>query len=258
MPTMKNAWECHLFEVEQPITETVFKIGGFPVLLEDIEWPTCKACGKDMDFIAQIPLTAEMGMAGEYDMLYLFMCEGSLNERRHAICRRWDGTSGASLGLMQKGQEPRVVQPKGNIYPEYGARFVLYSEPDINTDWQDKPPEHCDLVRECTKIGGVPQWLMGDFSTACPLCGGKMRFAAQIGYEIEDYEKRKAFRDAAQDGLRRISAHYMGPNRHQDLVISLPDEPERHHLPFEDGLAYVFICEKQCSPTSVVFFFQAT
>lgn len=236
MYEFKPAFLCDLHRSSIPIETISLKFGGKPVLYQQINWPVCKCCGQDMDFLAQIPLRDPLVFSNNYWMAYIFMCPGKFDKRGWLECQTWDYASGANAVLLQRKDENRILDSHRNAYPDYRVELSPVEEPDFDTGSDldlDLEDEILELVHITTKIGGTPKWLQLSEISCCPKCGGKVKFVAQI--------------DAALDG-------------------PLPADTEKwsdenfkfFHFGGDDGLGYLFMCENECCPDCGFFMWQCS
>jgi hypothetical protein len=162
---------------------------------------------------------------------------------------------------------------------KHGIMFGLY---------QDDFTDAAELVGSHTKLGGVPYWVQNNDAVPCPKCGGEMDLIAQIDSEVVWPERnmhyvRRAFRYLmTQEGeeLRKQDKHILVRVDTDGYEFELvePDcerksggvtvignseivasQKIEEIFPFGGGgVAYVFKCRRECSPTSGVFLWQTT
>jgi|CXWK01.1.fsa_nt_gi hypothetical protein len=204
---------------EDPVTTPIFKLGGNPVFVSHIEQPACKHCGQNMDFIGQIRLDSPLQLSNRYQMAYVFMCLGQLDERGWLVCPTWESFSGANMVLLQMDRGLALVPGTDARYPDYRVALAATPEPDVDVSDSDLDEDLSMQVAWATKIGGVPAWVQNNETPHCPHCGKPMRFVAQI--------------DAEPDGPLPADQS-LWPN------VKLFD--------FGDvGIGYVFVCPGDCS-----------
>ena len=234
MMNYRDAYLCKLRRATEPVVTPTLKFGGAPVLFQDIMWPTCKFCGQELDFLAQIPLQEPLLLSKRYSMAYIFMCPGKFDEKGWLVCHTWEPNSGANLVLLQKWAVRSIRYPHSSDYPDYQAELKFVREAVVDTSLDsDLDEEILETVHESTKIGGTPLWLQSSEGPICPKCGGRMRFVGQLDAELD------------------------GP---------LPADPKEwdaarynfFHFGGDDGIGYVFLCENECDPSAASFLWQCT
>ena len=104
---------------------------------------------------------------------------------------------------------------------EYRILFepVNEGEPPVRLDY----PENLGLQ---SKLGGAPDWVQGEEWPACPHCGARMTFVAQL------------------DSMEHDSKH--NPNRIDAL------HGDQHFMFGDVGMLYVFLCEECLEPRTLV------
>jgi hypothetical protein len=91
----------------------------------------------------------------------------------------------------------------------------------------DEQAGHAIPAPEILRLGGRPQWIQRDETPRCPACGSTVRFLAQVLAELKPFS------------VTRLDENVL--------------------LPFgAGGIAYIFICERECSPDSDYFMWQTT
>lgn len=227
-----DAYLCELSRAAQPIEILTLKVGGSPVLLGEIDWPVCGTCEQPMDFLAQIPLHEPIAFLDHYAVAYVFMCSGKSSARPWVQCKPWDAFAGANRVVLQSGQGKNIVPTPSPTYPDYSINLQKVTEPMIDTSDYSTDEDLRAAVSESTKLGGVPAWLQNNDTPRCPKCGERMRFVAQLNAELD------------------------GP---------LPADPSKwsnekyKFLEFgDDGLGYLFICDKERSTHGAAFLWQTT
>lgn len=229
-----DAYLIQLSRTPVPITQPIFKIGGNPIFLAETMWPHCERCGKEMIFLAQIPLLNPISFSTTFQMAYLFMCVA--DDRRYQ-CYPWEAYSGANRVILQTGEKQIVGTPsQPSPYPDYKGYFQQAQETTFypkdegkerisDTSKRNQPSEQ-------TKLGGIPAWVQYDETPSCHICHKPMRLLIQI--------------DAALDGTLPMN-FYQYPQE-SFLFLDFGDA----------GLGYVFICPTTCSPQSAAFLWQST
>lgn len=224
-----KTFECKLIKQSSGIDNLVSKLGGSPVLQENIEWPKCKACGRNMDFIGQISLNYPIKFSEEYTMAYIFMCPGEF-ENGLLKCENWDCRSGANIVILQSGGKALYSESAFDPFSDYLLEFEEKEEPWIDYTDYEIDEDIQELVVATTKIGGVTAWLQDDETPNCPKCGKSMKFVAQIESELE------------------------GP------LSAFPEKWEEECKEFLNfggwGMGFVFICDEQCGNKNGAFLWQ--
>lgn len=208
------------------------KIGGSPVGLPASQWPRCKRCGREMDFLVQLDLQSPVKVSENFRFGYVFFCNGFYDEPNGAQCPSWDAQAGSNCVRLVTDPDPNQrIYGRGVIqYDEFALQLRLRHEPVVDTEDFSLPN---DVFREregkedirsntsCTiKIGGTPVFLQTPESLECPECGGRMQFIAQIGSELEN------------PGWGGYSFNLAG------------------------GELFVFMCAKECSASGVAMYLQ--
>lgn len=231
---------CHgvLYE-HAPVTEPLSKVGGNPVLYEPIEWPTCRKCGRQMHFLAQLRLDTPMALLAWPAMAYLFTCPDQYGKEPIRDCRPWEPGGGANAIIIQQASDHPRCEPGKPAYPERLLAFRTASE--VLPDDPDDPLIDLPAIfpnampMRCTKIGGAPTWLQRRQPPACPCCGRDTVFFAQLAASLDAY---------------RPSIPELWPDA--DCIL-----PHKEDLPFGDGgMAYVFVCASNCGPNGAALLWQ--
>jgi hypothetical protein len=183
-PEMIDVYPCELSRAAQPITEPVTKIGGAPVFLQQMEWPQCGNCGRDMGFLAQIRLDEPIRFSDRYAMAYVFVCPYA----GEVGCYPWDAASGANAVILHSlvGNEVIIVTPDEKLQTsEVAFHFQHSQEPFVETYlWKEESGVHSS-----TKIGGVPVWVQNDETPTCTKCHEPMMLLAQIDEYAEGMQE---------------------------------------------------------------------
>jgi uncharacterized protein YwqG len=227
-----DAFLCKLHRATEPIHSPALKFGGAPILFHIVDWPKCRYCGQELEFLAQIPLQEPLRLSNLFSMAYVFMCPGKFDERGWLICHTWEANSGANLVLLQKKGVDIISFPHASDYPDYQAELIPAREAVIDTSLNLDEVIR-GTIHLSTKIGGTPFWLQYSEQPNCPKCGGQMKLIAQIDAELD------------------------GP---------LPADPKEwntgkykfFHFGGDDGFGYVFLCENECDPGGAGFLWQCT
>lgn len=233
MTNQADGYLCKLSRAPTPIVAPVFKFGGSPVFFHETLWPLCRHCGKEMDFLAQIPLQNPLHFSDRYNMAYIFMCPGQFDERGWLECKNWDPESGANKVILQAASDLVTVVDRASEYPDYVVALEHVTEPIVDTSDYQLSDELLHAVHETSKLGGVPTWLQANETPPCPICNGTTKYIAQI--------------DAELDGSLP--------------AVSNEDDHEKYkffHFGGDDGIGYVFLCVNECDPESGSFLWQCT
>ena len=237
MAALIDTYRLHLARSERAITEPLSKFGGNPVFLESTAWPRCKMCSREMDFLAQIRIDDPIRFSNRYVMAYLFVCSGYIEKSETPQCKTWDAYEGANAIILQSSSETVFVgsrRDRSAAYPDYEITLERSDDPAVDVTKLDiDDNDLLQAVYDRFKIGGVPRWLQSNDTPTCPGCGGRMIFVAQL--------------DAAPDG--RLPADPREWNK---------DKYRFFHFGGDDGLGYLFLCEKECGPRGTAFLWQCT
>ena len=225
---------CYKKRSNKKIIEPIMKLGGVPVFYKEITWPKCSFCNQDLDFLAQITLDSPLPFSKRYSLAYIFMCPGKFDKQGRLKCPTWQPNSGANYVILQEKSLNIFPSIHDSKYPDYEIILKPIKEPniDISKDFH-LGDEILKAICESTKVGGVPSWLQNNQTPICPKCGGSMRFVAQF--------------DAELDGVLPA-----------DPKMWNPEDFRFFHFGGDDGIGYLFICEKECSPEGVSFLWQCT
>jgi len=220
-----ETFKCNLSRSTIPIIRPICKVGGEPILFESMNWPRCRHCNQEMDFVCQLPLDKPVGVSTQYMMAYLFLCPGEFDENGWLTCPRWAASEGANTVILQKRNRRYRAMQGGAKLPEYRVDLEHHLEPRVDTANIRLDEVILDQPYCGTKIGGTPCWLQQDETPLCPVCGGSTRFLAQVDPEL--------------DGPLGVN-----PSIDKDKVI------------LNCGRGYIFICERQCGPNGAAFLYQ--
>jgi hypothetical protein len=220
------AYLCKLSKASQPIRQPILKFGGQPVFLDETDWPTCKNCGNEMEFLAQISLQAPLRFSERYRMAYIFMCPGQFDGKRWLPCETWSAYGGANAVILQATSDRVIVPDHVPEYPDHIVDLEMVTEPQVDTTDYRLEESLLEAVSASTKIGGVPYWIQNDETPACPVCEGAMKFVAQLDEEL--------------------------------VLPTTPEEWDGYKgFNFGDaGIGYLFLCENECGPRGAAFLWQ--
>jgi hypothetical protein len=205
-----------------------------------------------MDFLFQLDLREPLHLCTDYRMAYAFMCRGYTDELNGIQCQTWVAGRGANRIELVKHPDATVAAcpPAARRWPEFDLQFfdegsqpkakpipllrILKAamkrtpgDEPIVVSISDKQYARDNPPPEMVHLGGTPTWVQDDETPSCPCCGGPVRFLAQVGAEIE-----------------RPS-------------VSSPQSPVTFAFG-SGGEAYIFLCERECSPDSTYFMWQTT
>ena len=163
------------------LTETSF--GGLPIKPIGIEqeWPVCKTCNTQMQYLGKIKTNIGLEL--------IFMCQHD-----PGMCDDWSADSGGNKVLVvDDTQQLEFYKP---INETVSLRNTEYSAIIIEDDSNDY-----DTAREKYTLGnrnvlgqlfGTPSWYQSDETPHCDCCKKPMRFVAQLE-EGPDYETNMNF-----------------------------------------------------------------
>lgn len=243
---------------ERPIAEPVAKIGGAPVFVESADWPVCPACGRTMEFIAQLTLQEPLHLSRRFAMAYVFQCAlayPSLEDEGLGTCPGDpDLPIGPTAVLFQRATAPgfvaRPVRPPPTSNLEYAMLFEPKEEPDVDLEVlsDDELNAVVEQIATGTRLGGVPVFIQGyppvrpirladgeesdavpyhipyGWALPCPQCRTATQFIAQIDADLD------------QKGY-----------------------PFGALLRFGDvGRAYLYLCSAECSPQGYIFWWDCS
>jgi hypothetical protein len=141
---------------EPAATAPVPRTGGVPLVPDGFSWPMCRECDGAMQFLAHLPL--------DIGTVSVFMCQND-----PGMCGYWDADSGANRALLFTGPlSPAVVPAEGVA--------LLGAVTALRPHSAEEPDEESVLGR----LGGEPGWHQNDETPACPSCGTRMTFTAQL------------------------------------------------------------------------------
>jgi len=157
---------------EGPTEKTMF--GGQPSApLNAFEWPKCRSCGGNMQFLGQLQASAGQ-------LLLLFMCQNDPGS-----CEEWDPDQGGNRVISVSPTNLQLVSPPAGgdtlRATRYGAAMVQVSEQDYDearTQWAAASGRAATEV--LGQLGGAPSWIQNDETPACNSCGEPMQFVAQL------------------------------------------------------------------------------
>ncbi|MFC7422126.1 hypothetical protein ACFQNF_19895 [Iodobacter arcticus] len=151
------------------------KFGGKPSSPNGaLEWPVCKCCKGNMQFLGQLR-TPE-----SENMLLLFMCQNDPGS-----CDEWDPNGGGNAVVVIEDSKLSLVQPPQqgettrNI--RHGVKFVEHENNDYDASRAAWALTNGVSPREVLgQLGGTPAWIQGEETPTCDFCGEAMQFVAQL------------------------------------------------------------------------------
>ena len=161
-----------------PEDEPETRFGGRPLApaREPFEWPVCRTCEGNMQFLGQLRLPDDAGDR----LLLLFQCQND-----PGLCDDWDAESGGNR-VVNIGVEGLAVvdfPDSGEVSRNtmYGARVEEHEAGDYDEARAAWTEDHEGRGREVLgQLFGTPAWIQGDQTPECDECGAPMRFVAQL------------------------------------------------------------------------------
>jgi hypothetical protein len=182
----------------ESIRALITKIGGSPVGLPASEWPQCKKCHRDMNFLVQLDLHTSGKVSQKFRFAYLFFCNGFSDWPKGTQCPSWDAQAGSNcVRLISNPLPAHGIEARGIVrYDEFSVDLRVRYEPVVDSEdfsfadelfLDSEGKEDIRSNTSCTiKIGGTPVFLQTPERIECPACAGPMQFIAQIGSELEN------------------------------------------------------------------------
>ena len=169
------------------LEETSF--GGFPVkgINETIDWPKCKTCAAELQFLGKIK--TDIGFE------LIFMCNNVFGEhyKSPGICDIWDPDRGANCVIIVNGNELEFFKPIDKKLSlretEYGVKLIEVEAEDYYNSRENWKGDKRDILGQ---LYGEPSWYQHDETPDCDVCKTPMRFVAQLE-EGPDYETAMNF-----------------------------------------------------------------
>ena len=162
------------------LDETSF--GGLPVEENGVttEWPKCKTCSAEMQYLGKIK--TDIGLE------LIFMCNND-----PGMCDEWDAEAGGNKAIVVKGENLDFFEPIDRELSlretEYGVALIASEEKDYDTARENWPGNRRAVLGQ---LYGEPSWIQGDETPECDCCNKKMRFVAQLE-EGPDYKTAMNF-----------------------------------------------------------------
>lgn len=154
-------------------------IGGVPVAPKGTAWPTCRSCGKAMQFLAQLPLAAHPDplLSTRDQILLLFQCQND-----PGMCDEWDAVSGGNAAVLTSAGSVAMAVPAGTTTLPAHTAVAFRHYDDVGGE-ETPDDAYCALLDDdpevLGKVGGVPLWIQGDETPTCA-CGRAMTFFAPL------------------------------------------------------------------------------
>ncbi|MEU8513847.1 hypothetical protein AB0C76_19990 [Kitasatospora sp. NPDC048722] len=141
---------------------SVPRTGGVPLVPGGFVWPTCRACGGAMQFLAHLPL--------DTGVFSVFFCQND-----PGMCDDWDAASGANRAYVFSGELTAATVPAD-------GETLLGAVTALRLHRDDEPVDGLVLGR----LGGEPDWIQDDETPDCPSCATRMTFTAELeeGYDF--------------------------------------------------------------------------
>ena len=161
----------NLLLLDEPTSNlNITSFGDRPVHTLDnpLNWPTCTACGGEMQYLGRIK--TDLGLE------QIFMCQND-----PGMCEEWEADAGGNRVIIVGNGQLRQFSPQdtetGLRRTAYGAKIIGveadgYSGAIASTQAPDRAILGC--------LGGEPEWWQGNQTPDCVCCGKPMRFVAQL------------------------------------------------------------------------------
>ena len=184
---MVKKYHIEFVEANAPITETVTKIGGQPVWVDEPQSPVSRETGEQMQFLCQVALDADLFDVPPAKVAYLFMTGGAEWEY---VDGTWDPEAGENAVIVQPSSEvpydgrvETVPLPTGaTLYRfeevpdggpreavpcEYAARLAPGEEADLASEdeqagWDDEMYDAYFDSLAGNKVGGTPGFIQAE------------------------------------------------------------------------------------------------
>jgi len=162
------------------LDETSF--GGLPVQKKGVttEWPKCKTCNAEMQYLGKIK--TDIGLE------IIFMCNND-----PGMCDEWDAEAGGNKAIVVNGENLGFFEPIDKELSlretEYGVELIESEEEDYDTARENWPGNRRQVLGQ---LYGEPSWIQGDETPECDCCSKQMRFVAQLE-EGPDYKTAMNF-----------------------------------------------------------------
>lgn len=162
---------------DAPITRT----GGLPLLPAGVEWPRCRDCGGNLQFLARL----EPG-GGDDRVVQVFMCDNDPGG-----CETWAPNAASAVLVLPPGPAPARPAPAEGVTTlgSVSAFELVHSDAvpqgeydDLyyaaRTEWLTTSGKKGRQI--LGQLGGTPGWIQDDEVPDCPECGVPQRFVAQL------------------------------------------------------------------------------
>lgn len=144
--------------------------GGLPVkkIDESIEWPKCKSCNAEMQYLGKIK--TDIGLE------LIFICSND-----PGMCDEWDAEAGGNKVIIVDPENLDFFKPIDNKLSlretEYGVKIIETMEDDYDTARENWPGNRREVLGQ---LYGNPSWYQADETPNCDYCDKPMRFVAQL------------------------------------------------------------------------------
>lgn len=256
-----------------PILSLTSKIGGVPVGLPENQWPSCRQCGRHLDFLLQLNLQDPVPISRRFLFAYVFMCSGYSDRSGRNQCNTWHPEAGASRITLLESPDPNIVPRYLGVtkWPDFDLTFG----PPWSRDEGRVPME----ALMPTGSEGVDVHL--ETLIVMPRTRAERSVPQKSRLEIVE-RRRKRWRVRLEVPYRPPQTIQLGgkpiwiqgdetPRCPQcggamkllaQILADLEDTFQKENpawLPFgAGGVAYAFICEGECSPDGTYLMWQTT
>lgn len=205
-------------------------IGGYPILAQDEQWPTCKICGEELVLFFQFDITADYNTPFEVGShLSVFMCANHDDIPNYEVKPNskfpenyWeDDQKNYHIVFNRPGVKEQIHSLEQHLV--YSS--LEFEEADEEVEEVGPPNKRFNIGLREFKIGGTPSWTQDPKNCFCS-CGAEMKFICQVPEE---------FLFEIMPGVTEQ------PNSYTDKAYML----------FLGNEIYFFACEKQCHPLAV-------
>jgi hypothetical protein len=171
---MESAGVTDLLVVDEEHDGSRARFGGLPSVPDGFEWPTCKACRGDMQFLGQLE------REGDGRLRLVFMCQN-----RPGLCSEWEADRGANAVVVVEAEDAETAAApaagKTTLGKAYGVRVERQPTPSyMRARSLFSKATGRSVAEVLGKVGGSPDWLQGDETPGCGRCGRRMEFVAQL------------------------------------------------------------------------------
>ena len=206
-------------------------LGGYPILAEDQEWPTCKICQAQMVLFLQFDIRAEFELPFHPNShLSIFMCPEhndipDLGDGSGKLAERyWAENEGHYCLILNPPNIKERVFDTREPHLNYCSLDMEEIEEEIEGTGMSHGKPY-DIGTQGFKIGGIPSWAQDPANNTCS-CGAVMQFIGQIPENF---------------GFVKTPEAKSQPNSISNNEYGL----------FLGNEVYIFGCTKQCNPFAV-------